>query len=299
MSEVSVGYGPLARIEGPPPIPPRYGLLQAAAAPASGVRIVPDEDERWINGAQVYPYPVNAAEIWDACRSGSGSAVKAEGEPRPLPEFGAMTVYLADTCTAFQVTDQEEFRARAAQVMAAVEGAAIEKEFLTGDDMGLNPYLSDGNGTFPNGSAATSARNALALLDAEIAKSGRQGVIHLSPQTAVFLKHYLVRDNEIWHSPNGNVVVNGFGYVDGATPLGHAAPGSDTEDWAYATGPIDIRRSEIFLMPETLAEALDRGLGATNDRPNSFTYRAERYYLVDWDTAVQAAVLVDRCQTEC
>lgn len=302
MSEVSVGYGPLARVEGPPPIPPLYGLLQAAAAPVSGVRIVTDADEgeRWINGVQVYPYPVNLAEVWDSCRSGSTGGTKASGDERPLPEFGAMTVYLADSCTAYQVTNQDEFRARAATAMAAVEGAAVEREFLTGDELLLNPHLSDGNGTFPNGDTATSPVNAIALLEGEIAASGRLGVIHVSPLLAIFLDSARVihRDGGVLKTANGTLVIPGFGYVDGDTPASHTGAGAG-EEWIYATGPIDIYRSEIFIMPETLAEALDRGMGATNDRPNSFTYRAERYYLVDWDTAVQAAVLVDRCQVEC
>jgi hypothetical protein len=304
VSEVSVGYGPLAPIDGPPPAAPLYGLLQAAEAPAAGVRIVPDADdrgiERWLNGVEVHPYPVTQAEVWDACRSGSEGGTKSEGDAVPLPDFGAMTVYLTDQCTAYQVPDDAAFKARAALALAAVEGAAVEREFLTGDTLLLNPHLSDGNGDFPNGDTATSPQNGLALLEAEIARSGKQGLVHVSPQVQTFLRDHLAIDlkNGIWRTANGIVVIPGFGYVDGATPTGHAAPGA-TEHWIYATGPIDIRRSEIFVLPETRAEALDRGVGATNDRPNLITYRAERYYLVDWDTDVQAAVLVDRCQTDC
>ncbi len=72
-----------------------------------------------------------------------------------------------------------------------------------------------------------------------------------------------------------------------------------TEEWAYATGPVDIRRSEIFTTPDTLAQALDRSLGASNSRPNTITYRAERYFAVDWDSALQAAVRIDRCGSTC
>jgi hypothetical protein len=54
-------------------------------------------------------------------------------------------------------------------------------------------------------------------------------------------------------------------------------------------------------VPDTRAQALDRGvgLGATNGRTNQFTYRAERYFAVDWDTALQAACLIDRCSAVC
>jgi hypothetical protein len=93
-------------------------------------------------------------------------------------------------------------------------------------------------------------------------------------------------------------VVPDFGYAPGADPVGHAAAGA-TEEWAYATGPIDIRRSEMFTLPERVDQALDRSVGATNGSPNTITYRAERYYLPIWDTAVQAAVLIDRCLATC
>lgn len=301
MSETSIGFGPLARIEGPPPSPPRHGLLQAAAAPAAGVRLVPDAEDRWINGVEVEAYPVSMAEVWDACRSGSAGAEKADGDPHPSPQFGAMTVYLADTCTRYQVPDESAFRARAATVMQAVEGAAVEREFLTGDDLLLNPHLSDGNGEFPNADAPTSPVNGIALLEQEIARSGRLGLIHISPMLAVVLgaAGAISELDGVLRTTNGTPVISGAGYAEGATPKdGHANPAANQE-WAYATGPIDVRRSEIFIVPDTLAEALDRGMGATHDRPNAVTYYVERYYLVDWDTDVQAAVLIDRCSDEC
>jgi hypothetical protein len=56
----------------------------------------------------------------------------------------------------------------------------------------------------------------------------------------------------------------------------------------------------MFVTPERVDQALERGTGgASTGRPNTIVYRAERYYLVDWDTQVQAAVLVDLCSTEC
>lgn len=303
----TVGFGPLEAIDGPPPIPPVYGLLATAEAALAGVRFVPDsgssDRERWLNGAEVRPYPPGLAEVIDVCAVGSDARAKGFGdESIPLPQFAAMTIHVPITCTAHQVPDDDAFKARAVAALSAVESASVEREFLTGDELPLNPHLSDGNGTFPNLDVATSPQNGLALLEAEIAKSGRQGVIHVDPKTATFLRDHWAIDNSsgIYRTANGIVVVNGFGYVDGATPDdGHAAPGA-TAEWIYATGPIDIYRSDVFTVPQTRAEAMDRGSGgATMGRPNSVTYRAERYYLVIWDTVVQAAVLVDRCQDTC
>jgi hypothetical protein len=247
-----------------------------------------------MNGVQVHPYPVGPASVWDACRSGSQGAVKDINDQPVQPEFGAITVYLADRCTAYVIGDQDEFRARAAQALEAVEGAAVEREFLSGEELLGNPHLSDGNGTFPNGSNATNPVNAVALLEGEIAKSGKAGLIHMSPMLAAVLdaRGVLGEENGVLRTVNGTVVIPGYGYVLGATPNGESNPPNATSEWVYATGPIDVRRSELFIIPDSREEAVDRA-------NNEVVYYVERYYLVDWDTQVQSAVIADRCRTEC
>lgn len=317
------GYGPLLAIDGPPPIPPVYGLLQAGAAPAAGVRIIIDTEtgpieeavaralasieglkagrERWINGVEVYPYPPDLGDVFDKCAPGSIQQPKGFGTDLKHPQFGAMTVWLAETCTVSRVPSQEQYKARAVAALEAVQGAAVAWELMSGTRMPLNPHLADGNGTFPNGDTATGVAYGIALLEGEIAKSGRQGLIHCSPQVATIARERFAIDNKtgVLRTINGIVVIPDFGYVNGASPPLHAKA-TGTKEWIYATGPIDVRRTETFVLPENVEEAVDRGTGgATNSRPNSITYRAERYYLADWDTEVQAAVLVDRCQTTC
>jgi hypothetical protein len=302
-----VGFGPLERIDGPLPLAPLYGLLPAAEAPAAGVRIIPDVDdngiERWLNGAEVYPYPPDDAQIFDACAPGGSSAgVKVDGGDLLHPQYGAITVYLAESCKSFKVWNQQEFIARAMAAFVAVEGAALGRHFMTGEGLPLNPHLADGGATILNSGAATNAANALALLEKAIAETGRQGLIHASPQFASALRERFAVDNKtgVIRTINGTVVIPDFGYADGSTPQGQAAP-TGTQEWIYATGPVDIRRTEAFVKPDTVQQALDRGTtgSATLGRPNVYTYRVERYYLVDWDTELHAAVLSDRCDTGC
>lgn len=312
-----VGFGPLERIDGPPPIRPVYGLLQAAEAPAAGVRIVVDTDvgpleedvaramadwriphpgeERWLNGVEVYPYPPDNADVYDPCATGSNQTTKGFGTPVLHPQYGAMTLWLAETCTALRVWNQEEFKGRALVALSAVEGAAIASELMRGTRLPGNPYMADGGGTFPNGNTAMSVALGLALLEDEIGKSQRFGLIHVSPGVATIMRERFTLDNKtgVWRTVNGNVVIPDAGYVNPPRPVGHNVAAANQE-WIYATGPIDIRRSEMFTTPGDVKEALDRGMGATNGRPNSITYLAERYYLVDWDKEVQSAVLVDR-----
>lgn len=304
---MTLGYWPTLAVDGPPPLPPEYGLLQAAAADASGVRFVNDADDlgrdRWLNGVIVYPYPPDTATAWDACAPGTFFLDKPFGATLAQPSFAAITVVLAETCTSYKVWNQTEFSDRAKTALGAVEGAAVEQEFMSGHVFRDQPYLADGSGTFPNLNAATRPNNAVQLLEQEIAKSGKLGIIHCTPMmaTALLGSGFALSDKTgVIRTINGNVVIPGFGYVTGATnPTGHPAAGANQE-WVYATGAIDIRRSELFITPDDVSEALERGTGgASNGRPNSITYRAERYYVVDWDTEVQAAVLADRCSTTC
>lgn len=295
----SVGYGMPESIDGPLPLAPLYGLLQAAGAPAAGVRIVTDADsagvERWLNGVQVYPYPVDTGEVFDPCATGSEFSAKSPGSPVPLPEFAAMTIVEPITCTARGIGNQDAYKARASVVLSAIESSIVAREFLTGDRFPAQPHLADGAGAFPNGDTATSFPNGLAYLEELIALTGRQGLIHVSPQmlTSAAAKSgwWFDSKGQVIRTIAGTVVIPDAGYAGGSQPTGHAAA-TGTEEWIYATGPIDIRRSEIFVMPPRVEQAVDRAL-------NDVTYYAERYYLVDWDTVLQAAVLVDRCVDSC
>lgn len=312
---MSVGtVGPLWRIDGPQPVAQQYGLLQAAASAVPGVTLVsPDVDQdgidRWINGVSLYPFPPDLGDVFDLCAPGSVAASKGFGDDLGNPEFGAMTVWLAETCTSARVAwsgegGQEAYKARAVTSFAAIEGAAVAYEFMTGARMPANPHLSDGTGDFPLGATATSVTNGFAVLENYIGtKSGKLGIIHCTPGAALTMGQFRI-DNKAGYirTLNGNIVIPDAGYAlansQASYPHTYPAPGAN-EEWIYATGPINIRRSEIFVEPPTVAEALDRGLGATNNKPNSISYRAERYYVVSADFVVHAAVLVDRCMVTC
>lgn len=294
----SVGFGPLARIDGPRPLPPKYGLLQAAEAAASGVSIITDVDaggrERWGNGVEVFPYPPDPAKSWNACALGTFRQSKDSGTTVVNPQFDPMIIYIAEHCSAVRI-DQDSYTQRATAALAAVESAAVATEFMRGDELPLNPNL--GNSTrlvLLNGGAVTSPTNALALLEWAIAQSQRAGIIHMTPSLMAALGQ-LKWDNStgVVRTPAGTVVVPEAGYSRQGSwaPVG-GAQAHGTQEWMFATGPIEIRRTEMFVVPERIDQAINR---TTND----VTYRAERYYLVDWDVQLHAAVLTDRCQTAC
>lgn len=303
MSEQLIGCGPLVTVDGPPPFPPRYGLLQAAAAAVAGVRLVPNDagPERWLNGVEMLPYPQHAGAVHSPYNEGSPTNEKEVGDPvDDAPQFWPVTVYVADRCNAYAVGNDAAYRDRIMLQLAAVESARVARSLLTGDGFPAgSPRLSDGGGTFPNNDFAVSLPRALSMLEGEIAASGRGGVIHMSPIALTLLAgqgHIIepdplnLRGSDVLRTKWGTLVIPDAGYVVGSTPTGHAAP-SPSQEWLYATGPVDVRRTETFINPETVAEALDRGLGATAGNTNTISYQAERHYLVAWDNTIQAAVL--------
>lgn len=285
-----MGYAALYPVNGPRPLPPRYGLIPSAlivdtAREGSG--------DRWMNGVSVWPYPDALASGYDACTGGTPQ-VKDDGENPDNVDFQALTVVLPVTCTARSMHDQAEYVDRATVALESVEGWRVEHEFWTGELFPASPHLNDGNATVLNSGVATSAMNALALLEEAIAATGRAGWIHatvgvVSTWSSMF---QVYKDGPRLVTALGTVVVPGAGY-DGSGP-GTSGDPAGTGAWAYATGPVEIRRSNVFVVPGEMSQAM-----TASPNTNDITYRAERVYVTDWDATLQAGVLIDRCQTDC
>lgn len=278
---MSVTFGPARSLDGPVPAPPRHSLLAVA-------KIVPDADLHYLSGGQVWPYPDRrSGDTFDPCATGT-SRDKSGQQDLPLPEFGAYTVYETIECTSRSISaDFEEWAARARAALEAVESALVEEEFATGVRMPLNPYLTDANVNVLDASGLGPVES-LARLERGIAVTGQRGVIHADPATVVaWLSAQVVarEGDQLVSVVSGSPVVSGQGYV-GAIPAGQGALGA-TEGWAFATGPVEVRRTEITTIPGSVVEAMDY-------MQNDITIRAERDYLVTWDTVLQDAILVDR-----
>jgi hypothetical protein len=80
----------------------------------------------------------------------------------------------------------------------------------------------------------------------------------------------------------GTPVSSGGGYA-GATPFGESSAAAG-QSWAFATGPVRVWLADEPTLD--IKDVLDR-------QDNNVTFRAEKYALVEWDTSLQAAVLVD------
>lgn len=286
---MSITVGPQYVIDGPVPKPPLYRLLDGNP----GVQIIDSPtDPHWQIAAQVWSYPSDVPSVWDGC-SDPGTDLKLAGDATILPVFQAYTVYFPMTCTmrGIDPDDIEGWQARATAALLATESFAIEKELSRGDKLPLNPFFTDAAMQTARlaGSTAISPRIGQSYLEDAIAETARAGVIHATPGViSGFSLLDLSRERDGIFTPGGTPIVRGQGYL-GASPDGtHYGPGTAnrTKAWTFATGPLKILRSAIYGIPDTPAEALDR-------ENNVYTFRAERNYLVIWDTVLQAAVLID------
>ena len=248
---------------------------------------------RWGNGAQVYPYPIDGGYSFDPCSTGT-LRTKQDGETPPLPIFAAFTAYLPETCTASRIVSPEYFTARAQLAFAAVESAIYENVLAEGGALNGTgqPYLGDSNMVVLGG-GAVSPKEGLALLENAIGGTHRRGMIHATPATMIawsFFGEAIQKVGGALQTSGGNDVVVGDGYI-GVLPDSHGGAITSTQAWAFASGPVQIRREPtIRIYPDQLKQALNR-------EENIVTYRAERDALVTWDTVAQYGVLIDRSLT--
>ncbi len=275
-------------VDGPRPLPPRYRLIDTA-------NIVTEDVTYWQGITQVWGYPPDLPEAWDPCSTGT-DRIKVEGGSIPLPEFGAFVVYVAETCTTRSIgyagqslqEMQDAYVARAMATFAAVESFAVEDQLANGTVLPANPYLGDASMTPLNGTTPVASKAALGFLENAIGATGRAGMIHATPAIAsVWGQFRLKPEAGVLRSTVGTPIVVGDGYI-GSTPVEMGTNVNPTgTDWAYATGPVELRRSEVQIYPETVQQAM------AGDNTNTITYRVERTYLAAWDTVLQAGILVD------
>lgn len=236
-----------------------------------------------MNGLALFGYPEGTPDTWDPCSTGT-FAVKSDASTIPTPDFAAFVAYIPVTCSSFTIaSDPIGFSEKAEIALEARISFAIEAALARGVPMSANPYLADANVDVLASAAAVSPEVGLAYLENAVGATGQQGMLHATPAVISrwFDKTGYATTDPLT-TPNGTVVVSGGGYA-GATPFGEADASAD-QSWVYATGPV-----QAWVESETrlnLRDVLDRS-------NNDVTFRAERYALVEWDTSLQAAVLID------
>lgn len=184
---------------------------------------------------------------------------------------------------------------RAVIALGGAEEAQVETVLCTGGVVPNNPHLTDSNLVELNNGVATDPVEGLALLEETIGGTKKAGIIHAAPATVTYWARYRciqepTRQGDLY-TLSGTQVICGYGYIGAVPDPRGTLPSpvlSVTEDWAFATGPLKIwREPGITVYPGTYLEALDRS-------SNTLQYFAERTYVICWDSALQAGVLIDR-----
>lgn len=278
----SVTFGPPVVIDGPLPVAPLRSLLTVPGVLQEGAGDT--AHERWMNGLALFGYPVGLPETWDPCGDASPENTKSDESSILTPDFAAFVAYIPVTCSSFSLaTDPAGFAQRAEIALDARISYAFEAALAKGVPMSNNPSLSDANVDVLASGAAVSPEVGLAWLEEAVGQTGQEGMLHATPGVVSrWFDVTGIEPSDPLRTPTGSIVVSGGGYV-GATPFGESAAAAG-ESWVYATGPV-----QAWLAKEptlNIKDVLDRS-------NNDVTFRAEKYALVEWDTSLQAAVLID------
>jgi hypothetical protein len=283
MASLVAAAGITLDLEGPLPKPPPYSLLTVPG-------VLVEDPGRWLNGVEVYGYPQELPQLWDPCSVGTFRDKDLGGEV-PSPRFDAFGLYIPITCSTLGLGSWEPFKARARVVLEATQSYAVERVLSQGVDLSTNtnPYFGDANVNVLGG-GPVDPNTGLSWLEKAIGNSGRFGLIHAPPEVVTRWDTTVYPDGTL-RSKAGTVIAVGGGY-SGASANGNAPAAG--QSYAFATGAVQVRLSEIGFTGEDLVEALDRS-------DNVVTFRAERFALATWDGLAQpngdiiqaAAVLID------
>jgi hypothetical protein len=272
-------------VPGPKTTPNRYGLLTVAEP-------VTPEDGHWEGGI-----------TWD---DNLCSSVHSTTEYCPIPVSGfapkiadrdfqsccadPFIVYASYDCPPVGKPAGEAFEV-AQKRLSIREEQEVERVFWTGiaeDGIEVNPSLAFGNsecGSAPvdlTGSGGPVGIVAsMAVLESALGECAPgTGVIHANYGIASFLAStfLITQRDDAWFTVTGQRLAIGAGYP-GSGPDNIAATAGTT--WLFATGPVVIYRSEVFLTPERFKEAM-------NAKINSVQVYAERVYSVGWSCCLFA-----------
>jgi len=274
--------GPATILDGPLPVPPLHALLETPGVLVEEASA--GDRPRWLNGAGVWGFPSDVPSAWEPC-SQESSRTKSDTSTQPQVMVDPFGIYLPIVCSSLGMTD--DFDERAAIALRATQSYGVERALAGGVTGSANAFFGDPNMDILAAGAAVSAVNGIAYLENAIAASGRRGMIHIAPPVAVKLDGIPLGGDGITGpllTPSGNSIVVGAGY-SGLDPAGAAPAPGPTESWAYATGPVEVRLSEVMVIPQDIGDALDTST-------NEVVYRAERFVLAVWDGAVQAGVRI-------
>lgn len=272
------GVGPALDLDGPLPVAPKHRLLSVPGV------LVEEGGGRWESGVKVDGYAAHAPSLFEPCSTGT-FRVKDEGEAGPQPRFNPIAVYYPITCSTHGKSNAQvgRFIDMAEALLDATISFGVEKALSQGVALSTNPYLADTNLVDLASGSTVSPRVGLAYLENALGLTARAGILHATPAVTSRWFEDPQTDVVALRTSNGTPVSSGGGYI-GANPATVAEGPDETVDWAFATGPVQVRLGKLERAVDS--EVVDRGM-------NVVTARAEQVVLVEWDTALQVGVRID------
>lgn len=271
-------------VRGPRPAAPiKYGLLNV-------VQPVTPEDPHWeVSGVEWEDFLCTTVESFiEDCPPATGHTKSKERDLKFCASDPFIIKGSFDCSTGGRrVGDAFEI---ARQRLLNWEGHELESVFWTGLSANgvSNPSLAFGNDECeidvfdltPVGGPVDPVGGIATLEEALTDSVPNGGVIHVPYGLSAYLANFqlLVADGDRYYTPTGNAYVLGSGYP-GSGPANVAAAAGTT--WIYATGPVAVWRSDVFMTPTEISQAIDRQI-------NDVTVYAERVYAVGYSCAVYA-----------
>jgi hypothetical protein len=269
----------------PAPVAPDYNILTAAT-------IITESDPHWQSGKTLRAYPQPNIQPWTIETGGASKPSSAIFRDVVTKGF---TVVGKWECDAAGIVTPDEFSQRAQESFLAWECVAVEKQLWT-NVLTLDPFVAIAKQapsdaypagdsiTILNSGTATQPVAALSEIEDFIGGLPLRGVIHCRPGFASILGWLNLRPvNGHLETILGTTAVVGVGYP-GTGKDGLAV--SALQEWVFATGPVQLRRSELIPFDKA-PPVLDRD-------KNNWTIFFERNYVVAFDPLIHAAILVDK-----
>lgn len=277
---------PRQPVPAPPPAARPINLRTSA-------RLV-DDGLRWENGISLLPEECSPGFSVDPCHGPQDVEEGKAVETQPVASEWDPYIIGSSASCAYTINEGAygELAARARRSLEAQTSHLVENILWTnvvdGIDWGIDHPNTPLIDTATVGTPAPPV-TALEQMDELLiaALGGRRGMIHAPAPLMHHFAFYglLEKNGNVWETKSGNIVVPGTGYP-GTDTAGAADPGNL---WIYGTSPVELRLSEIQVVPGDLAGAIDR-------ETNQIVVRAERYALAYWDLCAHVGVPV--CLTD-
>ena len=290
-----------------------YGLLSVAQVTHHS-----EESDHWARWtAHQYDSDAFAARLLTILDEDVTNGTLYDGlhNPRFL-EYIPFGIEVEDFASTFGITHQDRM-ARVTRILECITSKAVERELWEGysaqQSGNANAYFTQSGASAATDVTVTTGGDsplvALARLEGALANcpSGQHGTIHMTRRMGILLAQYIdrvdymarldeedrVTKNQHLVTHNGTPVVIGTGYTgNGPADAGADAAATDTTEWMFATGYVDVDLGAIKVVNDNMAQAI-----TVTPNTNDMRFKAVRTAAVHFEPCCHYAVRVNYSAT--